>query len=266
MQVKLLIAFNAVVASIGIFLVVHLNDVEKSVLTLAQRATDLEAQNAQLSSQFKWMVQRKASTERSSDARRSRKQLTNSSSRAMSKRAQPNEAAQTAAASHVPAPQVQGDVWGSSFNRQTVAAQNEYDPDGEGSSIFTDQQEQQTPENWENDEVDWEDGLRNSMSLSLDEFAEENMLDDNVKSSISHLLDHSVNQRSDLRDLMASNNLSLEEYVEENHKLREEVARQSSTYLTEEQQKIFVEKFHMDTMREEPQNPEADMSSSRGDE
>ena len=261
MSNKLLIAVNVIVFSAGVIVALQLNAVIKSVGTLTQRVTDLEVQNVQLSKQFEWMEQQKALADRSPSANRKYANRSGYMSRNGSVPGRPSVSSHTSAGT--PFSQ---ETWEDGNGDNGMPAQNDSNSEMVDDHNF-EQQGKVNPEQWENHQSDWENGLRDRMENELDNFAEENALDDAAKTHISDLLAESVDRRRELRNKMASNNLSLKEYIEQNRKLGEEIAGKSSTYLTDEQQEKFINKFHMGSkpVKRRPKGT-PDISASRSED
>lgn len=225
MLTKISVAINGLLIVAAVALAVNLNSFTTTVDTLMNRVTNLEVQNVQLSKQMEWLENNRSPGAQQTGFRTSVKRGASLSNRNPSV-----QKADVSATSDSDEPAATGDLADLKANlRQEVEAMVA--------------EEQSTAR--ERHRQEWETRLREGMNQSLNDFAEDQNIDDEAKQTLSTLMDEAMNRRQALRDELESRNISFYEFRQEERKMTEEMQAKYAEVLNPEQLAAFQESFPM---------------------
>ena len=227
MLAKVSLGINVLLLGLAIFFGVRVNGFSTAQETLTQRVTDLEIQNVQLAKQLAWLdEQQDKETAGTVTGVVRRERLSQK---------------KTAASSAV---QSTSEEYSAPLSSNEVARLRA-DLRNEVEDIVSEKQASSR----EQRRQEWQDRMHDNMMRSLDDFAEDQQLDDDAKTKITAIINENMNQRRAMRDELDARNLSFYEFTQEERKMREEMAAKLSEVLDEEQLSEFEQAFPMGRRR-----------------
>ncbi|MBN2527118.1 MAG: hypothetical protein JXR76_12045 [Deltaproteobacteria bacterium] len=223
MVLKISLVLNGLLLILGIFVAVQQRDLSTTVELLTHRVTDLEVQNVQLSKQLEWASK--------GDSGMPGAQRFTASQRNQSFKSTERQG-------------------GRELSPDTVSGDGADAGDIENLKAHLRQEveemvAQEQNESSEKRRQEWQERMRDGMTESLNDFAEDQHLEGDVKVRLSVLLNESMEKRQKLRDELHNRNLSFYEYRQEERKMREEMESNLSNILDEEQVEAFEDAFPM---------------------
>ncbi|MBN2714742.1 MAG: hypothetical protein JXX14_02740 [Deltaproteobacteria bacterium] len=224
MAAKISIALNVLLLGLGAIVAIQLSRFSTHQDTLSQRVTDLEVQNVQLAKQLSWIAENTSGKTAKSTA-----------SPSAARREMPKETRGDGG----PGP---GDA---TLDKEVLSSENVASLKADLREEVEEMVAEHQSTAREKRRAEWETRMREGMIQSLDDFADDQQLNDSVKARISELITESMTQRQNLRRELEDHNMSFYEFSQEERKMRREMEAKVSELLTDEQMEAFEESFPM---------------------